>query len=163
MPPRASSAPPATSHAHLMCNTGSIFEIFRYNNCNIQKKDRWNTWNKCLKHLRKRLKNIYEPLKHMLATYMYMQHPDSLLQHPDKLLTTFIWNRWSIWDIHLKHTYIAITTCATSGSTLATSIYNACNIPLKLLKHFELYICNMHHIPVRPPPRLHQGAGASQA
>jgi hypothetical protein len=48
-----------------------------------------------------------------------------------KTLATFIRNRWNIWNIHLKHTCIGITTCATSRSTFATSIYNTCNIPCK--------------------------------
>jgi hypothetical protein len=33
--------------------------------------------------------------------------------------------------------YIVITTCATSQSNFATSIYNTCNIPLKHLKHLK--------------------------
>jgi hypothetical protein len=41
----------------------------------------------------------------------------------------------NIWNIHLKHTCIAITTCAISRSTFTTLIYNTCNIPLKYLKH----------------------------
>jgi hypothetical protein len=36
-----------------------------------------------------------EQLKLMLATSMYMQHSD-------ETLTTYVWNRWNIWDIHLK-------------------------------------------------------------
>jgi hypothetical protein len=73
----------------------------------------------------------------MLATCMYMQHLDLFLQHPDKTFATFVRNRWNIWNIHLKHTCIAITTCATSRSTFATSIYNTCNISRKHLKHLK--------------------------
>ena len=73
----------------------------------------------------------------MLATCIYMQHPNLLLQHPDKTLATYIWNRWNIWNIHLKHTCIANTTCATSRCTFATSIYNTCNIALKHLKQLK--------------------------
>jgi hypothetical protein len=36
---------------------------------------------------------------------------------------------------HLKHMYIAIIICATSPSSVATSIYKTCNILLKHLKH----------------------------
>jgi hypothetical protein len=38
---------------------------------------------------------------------------------------------------------MAITRCATSRSTFATSIYNTCNIPLKHLKH-TLATCSFH-------------------
>jgi hypothetical protein len=66
------------------------------------------------------------------------------------------------------------------GYTLETymySHYNMCNIPiyfcniniqrlqhisLKLLKHFELYICNMHRIPVQPPPSFSSGCQQGQ-
>jgi hypothetical protein len=41
---------------------------------------------------------------------------------------------------NLKHTCIAITTCATSQSTFATSIYNSCNISQKHLKHLKYTI-----------------------
>jgi hypothetical protein len=88
-----------------------------------------------MKHLQTYVSNTWKYLKHMLATCMYMQHPDVLLQHPDKILATYVWNKWNIWNKHLKHTCIAIITCATSWSTFATSIYNTCNIPLKHLKH----------------------------
>jgi hypothetical protein len=45
--------------------------------------------------------------------------------------------QWNIWNIHLKHTCIAITTCATSPSSFVISIYNTCNIPSKQLKHLK--------------------------
>jgi hypothetical protein len=117
------------------------------------KEDKWNTSNKRLKH------NCENALKHSktiantcniqmihlqhtyetpetLETYACnMQHPDLLLQHPDKTLATYVWNRWNIWNILLKHTCIVTTTCATSRSTFATSIYYTCTIPLKHLKH----------------------------
>jgi hypothetical protein len=109
------------------------------NICNIQ-----------MKHLQTYVWNSWKQLKHMLPICMYMQHLDPFLQHPDKPLATFVWNRWNICDIHLKHSCITITTYVASRSTFVISIYNACNIPLKLLKHFELYICNIHRIPVRP-------------
>jgi hypothetical protein len=83
----------------------------------------WNTW----KHLK----------QHMLATRMYLQHPDLFLQHPDKTFATFIWRRWNIWNIHLKHMCIAITTCATPRSTFATSVWNTWNIHLKQMKHLK--------------------------
>jgi hypothetical protein len=41
-------------------------------------------------------------LKYTFATCMHMQYPDLLLQHPDETLATYVWNRWNIWDIHLK-------------------------------------------------------------
>jgi hypothetical protein len=119
------------------------------------KEDRWNTSNKRLKHNCENawkhsktiantcniqmihLQHTYETPE-MLETYACnMQHPDLLLQHPDKTLTTYVYNRWNIWNIHLKHTYIAITTCATSRSTFATLIYYTCTTPLKHLKHTE--------------------------
>jgi hypothetical protein len=104
--------------------------------CNIQKKDRWNTWNMHLKHLQKQLKIIA-----------------NIGKHPDKTLTTYVWNicniqintlatylwknRWNIGDIRLQRTYTTIATYATSWSTFVTSVWNNWNIPLKHLKHFK--------------------------
>jgi hypothetical protein len=73
----------------------------------------------------------------MLATCIDMQHLNLLLQQPDKTLAIFVWNGWNIWNIHLKYTCIAITTCAIFQSTFTTSIYNTCNISRKHLNHLK--------------------------
>jgi hypothetical protein len=67
--------------------------------------------------------------------------------HPDKTLATYVWTRWNIWNIHLKHTCIAIPTCA------IFSIY-FCNIDIQHLQHtseifetLETYSCNIWFSP----------------
>jgi YesN/AraC family two-component response regulator len=133
-------------------NIRSTFKTSRCNSYNIKEEDIWNTWNKHMKHLRKQLKNIWKPLqiyttsrwniwKHTYETSesawnIWLQYA-CICNIETKTLATFISNRWNIWNIHLKHTYIGITTCATSRSTFATSIYNTCNIPRKHLKHLK--------------------------
>jgi hypothetical protein len=62
---------------------------------------------------------------------------DLLLKHPDKIFATYIWNRWNTWNIHLKHTCIVITTCATARSTFKTSRWNICNLRLKHMKYLK--------------------------
>jgi hypothetical protein len=49
------------------------------------------------------------------------------------------------------------STFVISRSTFVTSVWNTCNIPLKQLKTFELYTCNMHRIPVGPSPSSASG------
>jgi hypothetical protein len=131
----------------------SIFETYRYHSCTHTKKKINETLkNKSLKHLRKHLKNIWEQLqtyatfrwntyKHTYETpentwNICLQHACICniqikhLQHSSKTDETFR-------NIHLKHTFIAITTCVASRSTLTTSIYNTYNIPMKHLKHLK--------------------------
>jgi hypothetical protein len=60
-----------------------------------------------------------------------MQHLDLLLQHLDETLATYVRNRWNIWKLHLKHTYIVIATRATFRSTFATHLWNIWNISLQ--------------------------------
>ena len=112
----------ASCNMHVYATSRSAFATSRQNTCNIYLEQ--------MKHL-----------KHTLETYVYNHYnmcnvaiyfcniQTKHLQHSS--------GHRNIWNIHLKHTCITITTCAASRSTVATSIYNTCNIPLKYLKHLK--------------------------
>jgi hypothetical protein len=71
-------------------------------------KNNWNTCKTPGKHL-KTITNIYN-----IQIYFY--------NIQIKTFAAYVWYRWNIWNIHLKHTCITIAICATSQSIFATSI-----------------------------------------
>jgi hypothetical protein len=82
-------------------------------------------WNTC-----ETLENSWKPLQtYATSRWNTCNIRVKHIQHPDETLATNVWkNIWNIWNIHLKHTYIAIATCAISWSTFATYRWNICNI-----------------------------------
>jgi hypothetical protein len=107
------------------------------NSCNIKKEDGWNTWNKHMKYLQKRLKNNWEPLQ----TYAYSDETLANIRMKHlKTLETYAYN---------MHVY------TTFRSTFATYRQKTCNIRLEQMKHLErsLETCvhnhyNMCNIPI---------------
>jgi hypothetical protein len=68
-----------------------------------------------------------------LATYVWKH-----MQHPNKLARYIrLEKQMKNWERNLTTYMTTITTYAASRSTFATFIWNACNIPLKHLKHLK--------------------------